>query len=158
MDYPWQFPDKRIGVGCHFLLQRIFPIPKPYTLLFSFMADPSVEFRPLTWTLWMNHQKMGQQTRLSLAWTIFACRSWTWMTPCGWVAGVSPLNLWAMLSTSLLYLFHGTWKSRWFWMAKGTGKRVIVVSREKIKSCGLWVCLSSAWCICFHWCGEESWK
>ena len=23
--YPWNFPGKNIGVGCHFLLQRIFP-------------------------------------------------------------------------------------------------------------------------------------
>ena len=23
--YPWDFPGKRTGVGCHFLLQRIFP-------------------------------------------------------------------------------------------------------------------------------------
>ena len=22
--HPWNFPDKRTGVGCHFLLQRIF--------------------------------------------------------------------------------------------------------------------------------------
>ena len=23
---PWDFPGKTVGVGCHFLLQRIFPI------------------------------------------------------------------------------------------------------------------------------------
>ena len=23
---PWNFPDKNTGVGCHFLLQRIFPV------------------------------------------------------------------------------------------------------------------------------------
>ena len=24
--HPWDFPDKNTGVGCHFLLQEIFPI------------------------------------------------------------------------------------------------------------------------------------
>ena len=153
-DCPWAFPDKNIGVDCHFLLQRIFPITKPSTLLFSFMADPSVEFSPLTWSLWMNHQKMGQQTRLRLAWTVSACRTWTWVTYVGEWHGFPSKSV-----GHAIHIFHGTWKSRWIWMVKeAIGKRIIVVSREIIKSRGLWVCLSSAWHVCFHWCGEESWS
>ena len=36
---PWDFPGKNIGVGCHFLLQRIFPTQRPNPNLLHWQAD-----------------------------------------------------------------------------------------------------------------------
>lgn len=78
---------------------------------------------------------MAQQTRLRLAWTVSACRTRTWVTPCGWVTWVSPL-ICAPCYPHFCYtcLFYGIWKSRYLWMGNAIGKWVNVVSREKIRS------------------------
>ena len=40
---PWDFPDKNIGVGCHFLLQGIFLIQGYMVLIFQKSVIPQYE-------------------------------------------------------------------------------------------------------------------
>ena len=44
---PWNFPDKNTGVGCHFLLQRIFPI-QGLNLLLSCLLHWQADALPLS--------------------------------------------------------------------------------------------------------------
>lgn len=97
------------------------PIPCLTYLCLSLMVGPYVQFSLLTWTLRMSHQKMVQETRLRLAWTVSGCKTRTSVTPCGWVAGAFPF-------------ICGPCPS---WMDKTIGQRVNVVSREKIRC--LWI-------------------
>ena len=46
--YPWNFPGKNTGVGCHFLLQEIFPIQGLNPCLLYWQVD-SVPLVSLGW-------------------------------------------------------------------------------------------------------------
>ena len=48
---PWDFPDKNTGVGCHFLLQGIFPTQglNPHLLLGRQILYTEPPGKPSTW-------------------------------------------------------------------------------------------------------------
>ena len=49
LPHPWDFPGKKTGVGCHFLLQRIFPTRELNPYLLCLLHWQWILFHWATW-------------------------------------------------------------------------------------------------------------
>ena len=71
---PWYFPGKNTGVGCHFLLQEIFPTQgsNPHLLcLLHWQADSFSPAPPVKPQMWVQYQQQRRRGRGQLQ--MFIC-------------------------------------------------------------------------------------
>ena len=88
--HPWDFPGKSTGVGCHCLLQEIFP--KTHLTLHSRMSGS----RWVITSSWLSGS-LSQTCNKKRSWSLFGDLLLEWSTTAFWIP-VKPLYLRSMLS------------------------------------------------------------
>ena len=95
--YPWDFSGKNTGVGCHFLLQGIFPNQRWTCVSCIGRRIGSILYHWATWKASAWH-KQTQATLNSSAWLLRSFRAWPWCHHCPYL----PCLHWAWLNGTTL--------------------------------------------------------